>query len=217
MNYYDLKHQRNHLKTNFTTNKHTLYTYQKIFRPLNIFTNMKFKSSTLLLLSTLFWSISTMAQNSSIDSLLIVLKNQSDDTNKIKTLNNLGNNLNAIGDGKNAQIYLKEGITISQNIKYDALLAKLHGNLGNAYLYDSKIEDALKSYLESQKIAKKLNLEKENGVSYLGIGSIYVKKGNYPLSLINYNRALSIFRKLNLKPYEDNCLNNIGGIYLEQK
>ncbi len=36
------------------------------------------------------------------------------------------------------------------------------------------------------------------------------------MALKNYNIALNSFIKLNLKQYEDNCLNNIGGIYLEQ-
>ncbi len=107
-----------------------------------------------------FYSLKLSAQNHTIDSLLSVLKNQPEDSNRIKTLNNLGNTLNTIGDGKSSQIYLKEGITISKKIKYDAQLAKLYGNLGNAYIYDNKLDEALKSYLASQEMAKKLHLEK---------------------------------------------------------
>ncbi len=167
------------------------------------------------------------AQRLKIDSLLILLKTDKQDTNRLYHLNKLSWEFdsNSILDSAiyfaNSALRLSNSLLgktsnpkLRKNIKKQ--MATSYNNYGNAYLDEGKNAEALRNYLDALMINEEIGDAKGMGNSYNNIGLINEHLGNYPLALKNHYDALKIRQKLGDKLGVANSYDNIGNVYLDQ-
>jgi tetratricopeptide (TPR) repeat protein len=155
-------------------------------------------------------AMQAIAQQSKIDSLLILLKTDKEDTNKVNHLYQLSNK--AVDD-KDIVKYAEQSLLLAKNLNYKKGIAHATNNMGLIYNREGQIKEALDYYYHALKIDEEIN-DKE-GISYLlnNIGSIHYRQRQIKEALDYYNRALKIEEELNDKRGIAISFNNIGLIY----
>jgi adenylate cyclase len=141
-----------------------------------------------------------------VDSLLIVLETEKQDSNKVKILNRLshaylGNNPDKAMD------YARKSLDLSGQINYKKGIAASHNGIGNIYFLKGDFSEALENYFVSLTINEELGQKKYIASAYNNIGNIYKQQGNYPEALKHYSAALKISEELEDKK-------SIAGAYL---
>jgi tetratricopeptide (TPR) repeat protein len=155
-------------------------------------------------------TIPAVAQQKKIDSLLILLKTDKEDTNKVNHLYRLSNESM---DDKDVMKYAEQSLLLAKNLNYKKGIANATNNMGLIYNRHGQIKEALDCYYRALKIDEEIN-DKE-GIAYLlnNIGSIYCHQRQLKEALGYYNRALKIEEEINDKRGIAISLNNIGLIY----
>jgi tetratricopeptide (TPR) repeat protein len=182
---------------------------------------------TLLLCSILFLiAINNFAQQTKIDSLLILLKTDKADTNQLIHLYELSNEFSKIGNYDDGIKYVNQAITFSnvlldkrnKNIQKTIKIytAKAYYNLGNIYYYISNYPEALKSHLAAIKINNAISDKKSVAASYNSIANIYRAQANYSEALKNHSASLKIRQEIGDKPGISTSYNNIGIVFEDQ-
>jgi signal transduction histidine kinase/Tfp pilus assembly protein PilF len=140
--------------------------------------------------------ISASAQNQNkIDSLLIVLKNAKEDTNKVRTLVMLS--AATINNNPIVSLnYARQTFALSEKLKFTK--GKIQGlnNTGLYYYATSDYDSALVFYERASGIAKETNEKSEAGNIYSNIGNIYSSKGEFDKSREYKIKALKVFEEL---------------------
>ncbi len=168
----------------------------------------------------LLFPLLTVAQNPTVDSLLLALKNAKHDTTKCEILEQLIDleqendpwlayniELKTIAEKHIAYSDLK---TKKQYLRYlaDALynIAYLDDQYGNS-------NEALKKNLRALKIYESLGLKKDMSPTLNSIGAIYSRDGNIDKAIECYEKALKISEEIKDDKAVSYCLNNIAFIY----
>ena len=186
----------------------------------------------LIILNALFLITDSFSfgQNRTIDSLLMLLRNDKADTNKVNHLNALGRLLmfqnpdTAIILGKQAlslitpaqSIEFPDAKEVIENNGIMAFRAVTLGNLGIYYYLKADYFNALEYYFKALKIDEALKNKKNIASHLCNIGLVYSFKGDYPISLDYYLKALKIGEEIGNKQILANTLNNIGIVYNNQ-
>jgi serine phosphatase RsbU (regulator of sigma subunit)/tetratricopeptide (TPR) repeat protein len=166
--------------------------------------------STILLISNLY------AQNKNIDSLLILLKSDKQDTNRVVHLCLLTREYQLVGDLKNGEIFGKQSIELANKLEFQKGLAQANNNIGNIYRLLGEYSKALESYTKALDVSLLLNDKKGIATRLGNIGSVYYFLSNYPKALDFYLRALKISEEIGDKNIIARQLGNIGSIYSVQ-
>jgi len=166
----------------------------------------------ILLISFLFSLLySSIAQNSTIDSLRAVLKTAGEDTNKVNTLNLLSYEL--LYSNADTTIYLAtQAKDLSEKLNYSKGTAGAYLRLGQAY-------NNLGSYDQSQLyLTKGLAVSTNKSTTakiYVNIGINHYEMSNYPEALKNYFTGLKAFEEAGDTRAVGSVYNNIALIYTE--
>ena len=174
----------------------------------------------LVYFSTLFWRPcggGVCAQNKNIDSLLILLKKDKSDTNKVIHLNQLSSEYEFIGDFEKGLSYGANSLELARKLIFKKGIANAHHNIGNIYDDKDNYPDALKNYFASLKIREEIGDKKGISASYGSIGIVYKEQGDYPKALEYYFKALKLFEELGDKNTIAKTLGNIGIVYRNQE
>ncbi len=164
------------------------------------------------------YSLSTIdcsAQNHSqaiIDSLLGELPSQTEDTNKVRLLNELSRICIKI----NAEDGIKYGMAqldLATKLGWEKGMALACNNLGNNYESKSDYPGALQYFSKALKLHKAIKYKKGMAAVTCNIGLVYVNLGDYPKALEYFFRALKIAEEGGYKSYAANITGNIGNIY----
>ncbi|MES2591512.1 MAG: tetratricopeptide repeat protein [Bacteroidota bacterium] len=168
------------------------------------------------------------AQNSTIDSLLQVLKTAKEDTSKVNTLNQLGLQYISISSNDLSLQYSQQAHKLTEHLisintkdtelrvlkKANALA---YNTIGRANLNVGNYETALDCFLKSLKLKEEMGDQKGIANAYNNIGIIYYYRGNYEKSLENYLKSLKIREDINDKPGTAMTYSNIGTVYINQE
>jgi tetratricopeptide (TPR) repeat protein len=100
----------------------------------------------------------------------------------------------------------------NSQIKGDALI-----QFGNSYHMENKIDSALKYYNKAFIFFQKTNNEKGIGKVYQSYALVKRSKGDYEGSIIDSEKALKAFVKINWTIGRVNVLNNISNAYVSLK
>ena len=172
----------------------------------------------------------SVAQRAKIDSLLVLLKTDKEDTNKVKHLNKiLGQYISSSEYDKGLQ-YGNQALALlatiagkaqqsHHNATYLAAqksMAKSYNNMGVIYYYQGNYPEAIKMHLAALKLREELEDKKGIAASYNNVGLIYKEQGNYPEALKNCFASLKIDEELKNKQDISIDYNNIGIIYMSQ-
>lgn len=149
-----------------------------------------------------------------VDSIMKVLaKLQDRDTNYISTLNQLGLELQSVGNYERSVHHLTYAIKLSDSLNYQPGLAISHNNLGNAFNDMGDYNKSLDHHLKALSIREKLNDDAGIANSYLNTGNVYMHLAKPDLALDYYERSLNLYKKIKSKLGVAICYGNMGLIY----
>jgi len=158
------------------------------------------------------------AQNQpKIDSLLIVLKTAKEDTNKVKALNDLSQQLRGTGDFDSAKKYSGTALLLSEKLNFKPGKILAFNGLGIISREQGNYADALKNFNDALKIAEELGNKSKMAGIVVNMGLVYWNQGNYSQALNLYFKGLKIDEELNDTASIAIDYNNIGNIYAAQE
>jgi len=98
------------------------------------------------------------------------------------------------------------------DLRVDSAIYKTYVRIADAYA-DSSYDKSLAYFNKALDLAEKSSERKRVAHVYHKIGSLYLKKGEFPVALENFNNALEVHTFLNNKRGIGQLLNDIGLIY----
>jgi len=158
----------------------------------------------------------SLAQRSSVDSLLRGLPHLKDDTNKVNALNILSGKFIDLNKDDSSLMYALKAEELGKSLGYKKGIALSYRNEGSIYEDRGDYPKALELYLNAYSLDEETGYK--NGLSSdLGYtGNIYYEQGNYPKALEYYLKALKIDQELGDKDGIAVDMGNIGAIYRTQ-
>lgn len=157
----------------------------------------------------------SFAQQSKIDSLLILIKKDNEDTNKVNHFNTLSKELR-YNNPDTSLILCNQALSLSEKLEWKKGISQSLGYLGSIYYIKADYPTSIDYNFKALKIDEELN-NKKGIASRLGnIGLVYMEEGNYPKAIDNFFKALKIDEKLGNKNGIATAFGNIGLIYLYQ-
>lgn len=106
---------------------------------------------------------------------------------------------------------------IDSSDRYAIIFSKSNvlNNLGNAYLYSGKYDQAKDSYKLSIKLKESLNLVDDESMTQalINLGNLYYYTAKYKSAIKNYERALEIIRKDSTTTIEMGMFSALGELY----
>ncbi|MEK6616651.1 MAG: tetratricopeptide repeat protein [Bacteroidota bacterium] len=170
----------------------------------------------LLLFNLQSSSFNSFAQNTKIDSLMVLLKNDIEDTNKITHLNILCREHINISNYDTAFHYVNATLQLAKQLNFSKGIATAYNNIGTINNYQGNYDTALENYFKALKIYEAVNDKYGMALSYNNIGIIYDEQGNYDKALENYFTALKIKKEIGDKKSIATSYANIGVVFDEQ-
>jgi serine phosphatase RsbU (regulator of sigma subunit) len=164
------------------------------------------------------FSVSTIVcQQRKIDSLTKILTTQKEDTNKVYTLNRLGNALANMGNFDDALTNFEASLELSKKLNYHFGIASSLNSCGKIYLNRSDYPEALEHFIQSLEEAEKYNIKPGMAAALGNMGIIYDNQGEYDKALRYHFKSLKIDEELgNLKGVA-HSYNSIGNIWFSKK
>lgn len=170
----------------------------------------------LLALALLFPVLSPAQSDRGNDSLIKLLSNSREDTNKANVLTQLCRNyMNS--DGTLFALRTSELMTLSNKINWAKGKADAYNFLGIMEDDKTNYSKALDLYATAMVYAKQSGLELKTASIKNNIGLIYWKIGDQQKALGFYYDALRIFERIGEKKRQANVLSNIGLIHSSLK
>ena len=189
----------------------------------------------LFLVAGLLCAVCCAAQQSKIDSLLLLIKTESEDTLRIKHLNGLCWEYKSIGQYDNGLKYGNVAVQSAKDIidksnnpivieAAEKAISNAYNNIGTIYAHQGNLDNALENFYSALRSREKIYArtkatEDNNGIAaaYNNIGLVCAYLGNYNKAIENYIASLKIYEKTGKKEGIAAAYGNMGGIYLNQE
>jgi class 3 adenylate cyclase/tetratricopeptide (TPR) repeat protein len=147
-----------------------------------------------------------------IDSLLVELARQKEDTNKVIVLYNLSRGYSFFNPDTGL-IYGFEGMRLAQTLKWTLGIARLNNVIGTNYQSKSDYPKAL-AYYKAAVHTHEVTGDKKGIADGTGnIGNIYYFLNDYPNALEYYKRSLKMSESAGEYKNVASCNINIGAVY----
>jgi tetratricopeptide (TPR) repeat protein len=168
-----------------------------------------------LILILLAFSGSFYAQANK-DSLLLVIKESGEDTNKVKALNKLAWALRSENPDQ-AMKYALEAGDLSQKIGYEKGEADSYSHTGVFYYRKGLYAQATEFHLKALRIRERIGDDEGLSISYINLGNLYSEQRNNDLAIGYYEKAAQIISEsLENKSRLPIVYMNLGTIYISQ-
>ncbi|HTN44915.1 MAG TPA: sensor histidine kinase [Flavipsychrobacter sp.] len=105
------------------------------------------------------------------------------------------------------------GMGIAERIKDQNGKAQILLGIGDLYFYWHRLDDAMRYYIQSEKILKETGEEKLLADCYNHKGAVYEQQSHLSSALSCYSKALNIFEKLQHTNSMTAALMNMGNVY----
>ncbi len=142
-----------------------------------------------------------------------VLENSTEDTNKVKALNQLVLQLVYTGGYQLSDSLAIEELRLASSLNYKLGIANAYNNMGVICNYQSDYSHSLEYLLKSLKLYESLNNRDGMGIAYKYIGAVYNHEGDTTNALDYFHRALRIFYEIKDTNYIGSALISIGNLY----
>lgn len=159
----------------------------------------------------------SFSQNKKIDSLLILLKKEKIDTNKVKQLYKLCAEYQSVGLYDTAMRYANMELQLAQQLNRKRDAANSYNSIGIIYRNQGNYSKAIDNYFKELKIGEEIKDKNQIATALGNIGIIYGSQNDYTKALDYSLKALKLDEELGHKNAVARHLGNIGGIYSEQK
>lgn len=154
---------------------------------------------------------SSFAQNDKvIDSLMNILKNANEDTNKVNLLNALSSRYLDITPNQGAKEYAEKALVLAEKINFKQGMSIAYFRIGLYYGQQSYYTEALKNFQAALKIDQEIDNRERIAGDYVIIGFVNIHWGNFPESLKYFLTALKIYEDIGCKLGIADAYNKIG-------
>ena len=145
-----------------------------------------------------------------IDSLLVILKTEKEDTSRVNSLNELTLNCIRYGNSKEAKTYAESAVKLSGKLNFNKGKATAYANLGVIYTYSGNSNEALKNFNEALNIFERLADKRSIANVLRGIGDAYRRQGNKDQASKTFQSSLKIEQEIGNKEGIARSLNNVA-------
>src|ERR1039457_1836736 len=132
------------------------------------------------------------SQQSKIDSLRSLIKNDKEDSNKVKHSGKLCQEYINIGSYDTALIYGNTALEVAKQFNFLKGVASAYNNIAHIYYlkgnYSKTLDFLLKSLKTDEELKDKIGIKKNLG----NIGNVYYRQGDYPKALDYDFKALKM-------------------------
>jgi len=167
---------------------------------------------SLFLISLVSFSFS---QKNKVDSLQKVLKNETEDTSRVNTLNELYKQYQ-FSDPDTAYAFAKKASTLAESLGFERGLGSALNNIGFYYFNIGKSSEALVYYLKANDIFTQINYKKNQAIVLANIGYLFYSQNNYNKAIEYYFNSLIMATEVGDSSRAAKLLENIGTIYYER-
>ncbi|MEI7982472.1 MAG: tetratricopeptide repeat protein [Bacteroidota bacterium] len=151
-----------------------------------------------------------------IDSLLQQLTRSSEDSNKVKLLNDLSLTYCTINSDEGIRFGM-QSLSLAEKLHWKSGTARAHDALGINYQFGkADYPKALDYYLKSLKISEEANDKRRMSMSYNRLGTIYFTLSELEKALDYYQKSLKTARESGDKASMQEVMINIGALYQKQ-
>jgi tetratricopeptide (TPR) repeat protein len=166
----------------------------------------------LFILFTFLLFTNTHGQSREIDSLNILLQNETSDTGRVLLLPDIAQRL-LTSNPDTAMTLVKQGLEISRRIEFEKGEAKNLNIIGNVYLVLGNYTNAMAKYLEALKINESIHDLFGQYTNHANLGLVYAARKDFRLALNYQFKAQTIIDKLGRKRNIATNLRNIADTY----
>ena len=174
---------------------------------------MSVKKTTILFIFLFAVFANRLAFAQKPDSLVQLLKTAKDDTNKVKTINNLVYLYTSTGNYDAALQYANQAKTLAQQLNFKRGEAVAYNKLGLIYYDRGDYADAIKNQFNFLECAEQIKNKNLIATAYEEIANVNDAQGNYENAIKYYVQSLEIRKELNDKVGLAQSYNNIGTMY----
>jgi tetratricopeptide (TPR) repeat protein len=167
-------------------------------------------------LTQILWIGQINGQNRQIDSLLILLKTDKADTNKVNHQNILCRKYINIGLYDTAISFGNSALQLSLKLNFKKGVALSYNNLGLSYYNLADYSRALDYYLKALKTDEEQEDKRGMSLRLGNIGSVYSAQNETQKALDYFLKALKIAQEMGNKPYIAAWLGNIGNVFVDK-
>ncbi len=173
-----------------------------------------FMKKILLLFTYLFLQCFFLSAGTK-DSLLVLLKEIPDTSEKIHSLNKWAFDYRITNPELSIDL-LQGAIQLSNKSKDTTGLARSYHSLGTIFYFQAKYPEALDNFLKSLKIREFIKDSINIAKGYNNVALIHFEQDNIEQSLFYHQKSIDIKLKLNDKAGLASSYGNIGNIYFKQ-
>lgn len=165
-----------------------------------------------LLFLFIFFATVCNGQGNQVDGLLKDLENSKEDTNRVKTLNELANAYNLFLPAKGL-ITAKEANELATKLNYTDGQLKSFSLMANAYNNIGNYNKAMEIFLTQLTILEKKNNPPRLANVLMNIGILYTQQKEYTKALPYYLKSDSIIKINKISQIAYNSFQNLGDLY----
>ena len=173
---------------------------------------MKTKIFLLILILSIYSSITLFGQNIKVDSLMISLKSTKNDTARIDAYIGLCDAF-SVSNPDTSVYFGEQGLKIAIKIKYNDGIANCYITIGYVHYIIGRYDKALNYYLKSLKIYEEAGNKIGIAKCHCNIGMIYQEQGSFYKALEYYIKSLKIYKNIGDKEGIAVCNICIGVIH----
>jgi tetratricopeptide (TPR) repeat protein len=134
-------------------------------------------------------------ENSRSDTLISILEHSRKDTNRVKILIDIADEL-IRNNPEEAQKYAQKAVNLSEKLHFRRGIAEGHTMLGSCFYHESDFQNATRSFESAKEVYLELNDKEGVAISCNNIGGIKLKLGYYSDGLKNFISAAGIFEEI---------------------
>ncbi len=173
---------------------------------------MRFVKTLFVLLLAMAGQKVCAQKQAAIDSMLKILVQQKEDTNKVKLLNELSDAFTNVKPDEGIK-YGQQGLALAAKLGWKQGEAILNNTIGSNHKSMSDFTKALECYHHALKIYEKIEDKKGVAIATGNIGIVYQNQGDYQQALEYYLKDLAIDEETNDKNRIAAVTSNIGVVY----
>lgn len=132
---------------------------------------------------------------------------------KQKCLYNLGVTLSDLGDNESAIRYLRESLTVAEDVGDKLAIGESHGGLGGVYFRTSRYLEAILRNEKHLEMAKEVKDKESQAKACGNLGNFYVTKGDYIKAFALHQQQLTLYQETGNKLGEGNAKGSLGNVY----
>ena len=148
-----------------------------------------------------------------LDSLNGVLKTEKEDTNKVKTLNDISEQSWRTGQDSISLLYAADADSLAKKLNFKKGVAAAYRNSAIVYWYLGNYPRSLDYNFKALSINQSIGNKSGIASNYGNIGIVYLDQGNYTGALEYFTKALAIAQETGNKSSVGSNMGNIGLVY----